>query len=277
MLALIFLLVPILTMSLFRDRKDRYLLPMLAPAAVITARAVLEHFETRHTRNRADRAVVTAHWITLFVIAVGLPIAGAVAALNGSEVGRWPVLKAIIANAPTTLEGGAWYSPALAATAALLGGAIVAAGIALHRRRDVGIVATTVVLMIGIQALIVHGYRNSREGRSEMKPLAGVIWEMYPDAYVSAAPHRKAHTPPDLPIYLNRPIHRGVRQTDPPTTGPSASVQVMVARQDARDPEPSFPPPWQPITKVRRDNSWWHAFVLSPADPAPPTQPWPQR
>jgi hypothetical protein len=229
-------------MSLFRDRKDRYLLPMLAPAAIITARAVLEHFETRHTRNAADRAVVAAHWVTLLVIAVGLPIVGAT------------ILK--------TVDGTHWYSPGLAAAAAGTGAAVVAAGVVAHRRHDFALVVTTVVLMLAVQALIVHGYRNAREGRSEMKPLAAVIWERYPHATVAVAPHRKGHAPPDLPIYLNRPIHRAA---DPSSPAPAAgNAQIMVARQDARDPEPSFAPPWKPIGKVRRDNSWWHAFVREP-------------
>jgi 4-amino-4-deoxy-L-arabinose transferase-like glycosyltransferase len=91
MLALLMLVVPIVIMSFFRDRKERYLLPMIVPAAVVVARAVVEHLDTRHLRNAADRVVVAAHWVSLLVIAVGLPIAGA--------------------TTLTKLDGAHWYSP----------------------------------------------------------------------------------------------------------------------------------------------------------------------
>lgn len=248
--ALVLLLVPIVIMSFFRDRKQRYLLPMLAPAAIVAGRAVIEHFETRHTRNRADRTVLTAHWVTLGVMAMGLPIVGAT-----------PLLR--------TIEGQSWYGIRLAAGAAIAGGGLVMAGILLHRRHNASMVTTTLVAMLLLQAMLVHGYRNAREGRSEMKPLAEAIWESYPDAQAWFLPQGKA-CPPDLPIYLNRPIHRA---SDQPTTAPAALTpatatasrpQVLVVRQGSRDPEPQLPPPWAHFQRVQRDNTWWHAFVSPP-------------
>ena len=175
-----------------------------------------------------------------------------------------------------TIDGRPWYSPGLAGGATLLGGGLVIAGILLHRQHNASMVATTLVVMLLLQALLVHGYRNAREGRSEMKPLAEAIWQMYPDAQAWFLPQGKA-CPPDLPIYLNRPIHRAADEPMIlPSTAPAlastmaaaSQPQVMVVRQGSRDPEPQLPPPWAHFKRVQRDNSWWHAFV-SPAAPAP--------
>ena len=87
-LALLMVFVPILIMSLFRDRKERYLLPLIVPAAVVIARAVVEHLDTRHLKHAADRAVVAIHWATLLVFGIGLPIAG-VATLETVDGARW--------------------------------------------------------------------------------------------------------------------------------------------------------------------------------------------
>ncbi|MEO6434418.1 MAG: hypothetical protein ABIP55_01480, partial [Tepidisphaeraceae bacterium] len=152
----------------------------------------------------------------------------------------------------------------------LIGGTIVTAGIFVHRRNGGSLVLTTVVIMILAQALLVHGYRQSREGRSAMKPFAAVLWTDYPDAVFSALPHRRRHAPVELTLYLNRPIYRAA---NPPTTSPAGQPQVMIVRQNADDPEPTLPPPWRHFRKFLRDESWWHAFVLPPMPGAPPAKP----
>jgi 4-amino-4-deoxy-L-arabinose transferase-like glycosyltransferase len=241
LLALMMVVVPIVIMSFFRDRKERYLLPMIVPGAVIVARAVIEHFETRHLRNAADRIVVAIHWGTLMVIAIGLPVAGAMKL--------------------TTVEGARWFTPTLAAVALMAGVTVVGLGMVAHRRGRCGaIVAATLVLMLGAQALFMHGYRDSREGRSEMKPLANLIWRDAPDAAVFTTDARmRARAPVDLSIYLNRTV----RWVDDASQVPAADGRpaVLVVRQRKNDPEPAPPPGWSVLGKTRRDQSWWHAFV----------------
>ena len=61
--------------------------------------------------------------------------------------------------------------------------------------------------MLGAQALFMHGYRDSQEGRSEMKPLANLIWRDVPNAAVFTTDARmKTRAPVDLSIYLNRTV-----------------------------------------------------------------------
>jgi 4-amino-4-deoxy-L-arabinose transferase-like glycosyltransferase len=242
LLAMLMLVVPILVMSFFRDRKERYLLPMIVPAGVVVARAVVEHLDTRHLKNAADRAVVAIHWVTLLVIAIGLPIAG-VAALK-------------------TFDGGKWFSP----TVAIVGGgaclAIVLAGLRIHRRWGGGLVAATLLLMLAMQVLFMHGYRHSREGRSEMKPLAAMIWQQTPDAVVYITGAKKVRAPVDLAIYLNR----SALWVDDVSQIPrdDARPRVVVTRQRRREPAPEPPPGATVIGKTQRDENWWHAFLLAP-------------
>jgi 4-amino-4-deoxy-L-arabinose transferase-like glycosyltransferase len=238
LLALLMLLVPILIMSFFRDRKERYLLPMIVPAGVVIARAVVEHIETRHRKDLADRAVSGIHWATLLVIAIGLPIAGAVS------------LK--------TLEGGRWFSPTVAVVGGVVCTAIVVAGLVVHRRWAGGIVAATLLLMLAMHMLFMHGYRNSREGRSEMKPLAAIIWQHAPDAAVYATSTKTQRAPSDLAIYLNRSVPW---LDDPPQLPPTTGPMVLVVRQRRHEGPPPPPPGMTPIGKISRDESWWHAFL----------------
>lgn len=247
-LALLMLVVPIVIMSLFRDRKERYLLPMIVPAGVVIARAVVEHFETRHLKSVADRAVVAIHWATLLVLAIGLPVAGAVAL--------------------TTLDGGRWFSPAVAVVGGAVCLAIVVAGIVVHRRWGGAIVAATLLLMLALQVLFMHGYRNSREGRSEMKPLAGMIWRQTPDAQVYITGAKKVRAPVDLAIYLNRAVPW---VDDVAQITPGARPAVVVTRQRRREAPPTPPAGSSVVGKTARDDNWWHAFLLPPATPT--TQP----
>ena len=75
-LALLTVVVPIVIMSLFRDRKERYLLPMVAPAAVLCAHALSIFAEPEQRRRALDQAIVWIHWGVLLLIPVGLAIAG---------------------------------------------------------------------------------------------------------------------------------------------------------------------------------------------------------
>jgi hypothetical protein len=163
LLALLMVIVPVVVMSFFRDRKERYLLPMIVPASVVIARAVVEHFRTRQLRAR------------------GGP--GRRCDSLGDAAGDrdW-----VSGRGGRHVEDAGWH-------------AVVFGAGGVQRRRDRrvdrrrrddralarrcgAIVASTLLLMLGVQMLFIHGYRNSREGRSEMKPLAAMILEKAPDA-----------------------------------------------------------------------------------------------
>jgi 4-amino-4-deoxy-L-arabinose transferase-like glycosyltransferase len=75
-LALLLLAVPIVALSFHHDRKERYLLPLAGPAAILAAHAAVRLKRTLPTRLKMDRVVWVAHWMTLTALALGLPAAG---------------------------------------------------------------------------------------------------------------------------------------------------------------------------------------------------------
>ena len=239
LLALLMLLVPIVIMSFFRDRKERYLLPMVVPASIVIARAVVEHLQTRHLKNAADAIVVGIHWTTLLLIAIGLPVAGAMTL--------------------TTLDGARWFSPGVAVASGAIGVAIVIGGMIVHRRCGAGIIAATLLLMLAVQVLFMHGYRDSRDGRSAMKRLATAIWrEAPPTAPAFTTGSKRMRAPTDLAIYLNRSVRWVDDAGDIPA---SARPAILVIRQREHE-GPPMPAGAVLIEKTERDESSWHAFLL---------------
>ena len=127
------------------------------------------------------------HWIMLFCIAVGWPIVGA----------------AVL----TAADGEGWYRWTSATAASAVGLFVCVTGILANRRNRSALFVTTVVVMAAAQAFFVAGYCDSREGRSEMKPLADAVWDACPDADLyTTAPDRQKRAPSDLSIYLNREV-----------------------------------------------------------------------
>jgi hypothetical protein len=128
-----------------------------------------------------------------------------------------------------------------------------------RRRRGWGLVAITCVLILALQVMVMYGYHKSDEGRSEMRPMAEEIWQKHPDAAIRVTGKRRIPIPPDLPLYLNRPVPWVDSPADlQPTTHP----WVVVMRQRRREDPPPTPAGWIPLTPVRRDANLWHAFVL---------------
>jgi len=163
------------------------------------------------------------------------------------------------ANILKTIEGARWFSPALAGVAGASGLAVVVAGIVAHRRWSGAIVAATLLLMLGFQVLFMHGYRNSREGRSEMKPLATMILEQAPDASLYTSGTKRMRAPSDLSVYLNRPVPWVDEASQIP---PSDRPAVLVVRQREHESPPLPPPGMTSIGKTSRSESWWHAFLM---------------
>jgi 4-amino-4-deoxy-L-arabinose transferase-like glycosyltransferase len=249
LMAVFLVVVPIVVMSFFKDRKERYLLPMAGPAAVVIAWGLWEHFRSWRDWTRGDTIVTGLHWLGLAVVAVGLPV-----------VGMFHV------DFMKTVEGGPWYAPRFAILSAVAGAALVVGGIDLHRRWRGGLVTASVLVMLLLQAVFMIGYRDSREGRSEMKPLAELIWQTVPDAQVvSGVTHKRI--PSDLAIYLNRPTPTVAEFTALPT---GDVPQVLILYQRKRTDPPATPAGWTFLGKVPRDDNWWHAFVRPAGSGAAP-------
>jgi 4-amino-4-deoxy-L-arabinose transferase-like glycosyltransferase len=241
-LALFLLIVPLFVMSLFRDRQDRYMLPMIAPAAIIAARGVVEHFRSWSRWNRADTIVTAMHWGILIVMAVGLPIAGATTKLKRAD-------------------GLPWFPWNFAIPAAITVFALIVVAIYAHRVWRGSIVLATFVVMLMLQAMFVFGFASSASARSEMRPLAESIAQLYPDAEVFNAHPEGKRPPTDLGVYLNRVI-RWV--AEPSAIPPSNHAQILLYRQNAGDPAPKPPPGWDVFDVKPRDKDYWYAFIREP-------------
>jgi hypothetical protein len=243
LLAVFLLVVPLVVMSLFRDREARYVLPMAGPAAIVAAWGVRAHMISwRHWRTE-DSIVVWVHWIALAILAIGLPLGGAAST-----------------RFMRTREGDPWYPPDSGAVMAAVQAGLILTFVLLHRRWRGGLVMGTVVSMLLLQAVFLQGYRFSREGRSEMKPLADAIWAAHPHADVYNA-DAKRRVPSDLSIYLNRTI-RGV--PDGWSLEPGDRPIVLIVFQRPTDTSPQPPEGWTPLASISRDRNRWHAFVRLP-------------
>ncbi|MCS7034968.1 MAG: phospholipid carrier-dependent glycosyltransferase [Phycisphaerae bacterium] len=239
-LAVLCVIVPIVVMSFFRDRKERYLLPMATAGSVVAA-VGLAHVRTDPRKTRRDDAVETVHWALISGLVVGLPVAGGL------------LLK--------TVDGQPWFTLGQWLSGAAVGIILAAAAILATGRRRLPMAWATAALMLYAQTWFLWGYRNTREGRSEMKPMADLIWSRYPQARVITSGEKRL-APLDLAIYLNREV---VWTADPASVAADERPVVLVIRQDEDDPAPPVPPTgWEAIGKFARDDSWWHAFVRPP-------------
>lgn len=242
-LALLLTVVPILTMTLFKDKNERYLLPMAAPAAVLAAGAAVAWFRSDR-RDVGGRVVEAAHWMTLVVLALGPAAAALFAGTLSIPEGSFNLRWGLIAGSLALILTGLAYVR--------------------HSRRapsPAGVAMTTGVVMLLLQYPSVLGY--SRLSRSDLKPLADAVWAHYPDAVLyEYEPGTKTRTYLDLPIYsgrLTRKLH------DPLSLAQTDRPQVVVFFQRQGEP-PALGPVWQELTTGGGRKGRWRAFVLPAAD-----------
>ncbi len=233
--ALMLAVAPVLVMTCFPEKNERYLLPMIAPAAVVAAIGFLH----RDIANRiAWHLAMGATWATLGLIALGLPIAGCFL---------------------TTAASDKWWSPTTAAIAAPIGAAILI--LTWRHDRELGILPAALAIMLGAQALFIRGYSRTDSGLSDMKPLADAIVAKLPstaEVWGFTAPARFDKVPIDLPIYLNRTV----RHATQPTTLPTSTPQVMVVFTNEQSPPPPELKDWQLIKRVpRKKQGFWEAYA----------------
>lgn len=237
-LAAVLAILPVLVMSLAKDRTDRYLLPMVGPAAVVAAVGLRAHLRAwrRWRWPQVDRVVASLHLALLAVAAIGLPLAGAI----------W-------LRRP---EGAAWFPLATALVVGLSLLAMWGLTVWLYRLWPGGLITGTTMLTLGLAAAFIWGYRTSRQGRAELRPLAEAVRTLYPEAQLVYVEKNGQRAPPDLAIYANR-IVRNV--TDPATVRGGRPV-VWVVRQEPGDPAPE-PAGWRLIARAPRDAQTWWAFA----------------
>jgi 4-amino-4-deoxy-L-arabinose transferase-like glycosyltransferase len=220
LLALFMFLVPILIMSFFKDRKERYLLPMLGPGAVVTAWALMVLARVWRDLKKDERWAVGIHWGIVGVAGVALSLLAATGWVAGLS----------------RAEGGPWFGwgSSIAAAAAMLMVVIVSAR--WQRRNGLAPIVGTFVFMLVFQLVLTAGYRRSEEARSQLKPLAEAVWARAPGVQAYNAT-RKKRVPADLSVYLNQTVREVTRAELRRLEG----RHVVVMYQDG-DGEPPVPP-----------------------------------
>lgn len=231
------LVAPLVIMSLAKDKSERYLLPMLAPAAVAAAHAVIAIVRSTTVHVTLWRMAWWMHWGLLLAICVGVPSAGAIGDVLPARQ--------------------AWWTPRFAAVAAAVLVIAWAAALLVSIRRRTRIAPATMLVMFAVHGVFLHGYRDSPPGRSELKPIADAILAARPSAdvwFYDPSPVPKS-PPQDLQIYLNRVV----RQAGTPDQLPAGDV-VIVSLQRGDGPVP-VPPGWQSFANVQVPGRqrFWHA------------------
>jgi 4-amino-4-deoxy-L-arabinose transferase-like glycosyltransferase len=234
--ALTYLVVPIIIMSLFHDRKDRYLLPLAGITSILTAHAIVRIRRAAPPSSPSARWLLLTHWITIGIISIGLPLAGA-----------WALLRA---------DGQPWFSPVLSVAAVFFAIVILAIGLYQQPRRTNSFVLTGALLTLSSVALFLFGWSKSISGLSEMKPVADRILALgTPNkiVYFDPPPSYKPVTL-DLDIYLDRVVPVMV---SPPTAAPYNDADLVVMLWNDEAPEPAFPGWKKLFDMVSRKHHWY--------------------
>jgi 4-amino-4-deoxy-L-arabinose transferase-like glycosyltransferase len=242
-LLVFWLVLPIVVMTFFPERRDRYLLPMLGPAALIAAYGVLRHVPRWKTWTPIQRGLVILHGATLAAVAIGLPIWGVVS-------GR-------------TVEDRPWYTIPFAAGAIAVAVVIAAANLMLYRRSRVGFVAGTVLLTLLANLVFMWGYKDSISGRSQGKVLAAEILGRYPNAEVyNAGPGERKLLPLEFLIYLDRDVPA---LDDPAKLPPSDRPQVLIypPGEDGDANAPAPPGGFHEITRRQINTGVYRVYARS--------------
>ncbi len=227
--------LPILVMSLAPDRKDRYLLPLIIPAAMLVGHAVRLILQKGEDVERVDVMVKRLHGVMTGLAGAGLGAAG-----------LWALKRS---------DGEPWFGVGVAIMLGLVGlaaGALIWRG---HAMRIVRWCGVTFVLMLVVQVIVARGYSMSREGKSEMKPLAEMIMRWNVDARIYQI--AGSYAPPDLNIYANR----AVEWIDSVDEVPHDGMSVVVMHQSHREATIDPPAGFESIGWVWRDRNRWWAFV----------------
>ena len=249
LLALLWLVVPLVVMSCAPDKAARYLLPLLPVAATLAARGLLALFVGARRGAVKEGAALTAHLVLIAGALIALPLAG----LTPLVLSR--------------VDGGAWYSWGWGTVALAASLAVTIVLFWLMRRRPRWAIAGAAISLYAAHALAMWGYKDSPDGRSEMRPIAERILSREPPVQSVAyyEPEGKP-MPPDLAIYLSRvvrPLAAMEQQSE-------ATPEVLVTLQREERPPPEIPG-WRPFASEPYNERHW--IAMEPADlPSAPSR-----
>jgi len=237
-------LLPLLVMWFFPERRERYVLPLIGPTAVLCGWGLLRYLSSGLARQpggpSGPRWPLAVHWATVAAIGLGLPILGA------ADLNRF-----------RTAEGRPWFSPALAAGIATLVMLVLMASVRWKRPGIAGIAGGTFAIMLIAQASFTYGYSRAPGGISESKRLVDSVLRRYPDAVVYNANNRprRRDLPLEMTIYLNRVVPRAEH---PETLQPDDRPQIIIFPEGAR----TAPIGFKLLTRQYIKEEWWDAYVL---------------
>jgi 4-amino-4-deoxy-L-arabinose transferase-like glycosyltransferase len=240
---------PLLLMTLYKDRKERYMFPVTGAACVVAAAGVMTLARKRADDwTPLDRAAVAQHWIILVALGLLLPAAATTTRIPGL----------------VTADGHPWLPRQWGAGLTIGLGVAIAAGLCFRRHWLPALLAVTVIVMTAVHAAVIHGYAQTDSGLSPMRPLAESIWRQYPTAEMYNAHPRGKRASVDLSIYLNR-ITDWVSLDDLTRMQPGPRPKVVVMLQEENTPAPTPPSGWTYVDKVTRKKDYWWAFALPAA------------
>lgn len=239
-LLFVWFVVPLAVMWFFPERRDRYLLPLLGPAAVLAGWFLLRYLSALEQAPRLPRWPLALHWVGVAAIGIGVPLAEG------------------FARFCRTPDGAQWLPVTVALAGAAAAGVVLALGARLRRPTRLGTVAATAALMLLVLPQFVWGYARSDKGRSEAKPFVQDILRRYPDAVVYNAVNRPKRNdlPLELVIYLNRVP---ARAEQPEFLSVIDRPQVIIFPDGTCHPPKSFAPA---APRRRIKGEWWNAYVL---------------
>jgi 4-amino-4-deoxy-L-arabinose transferase-like glycosyltransferase len=243
-LAFLWLFVPVAVLVFFPQR-DRYLLPMIGPAAILTAYGITRLVATG---QRRFAFLKVAHYVMLAGMVCGFPLVAAFSA-------QWPIPQRmkLLNN-----DSRPWLTPNLAIAAASGAAALLLATILLSRRRWSAFVGGTTLLALLFTAIYNWGYRRA-EVDAGVGPAVAAMMQPYPDAEVFNVRGDVHQNPPPLMLlYLNRDIRDITNPADVPS---SDRTQVLIfSPDDPRSPPPGF----VPLGESRLSNGFYRFFVRTP-------------
>jgi 4-amino-4-deoxy-L-arabinose transferase-like glycosyltransferase len=268
MLCLFLLLVPIVVMSFFSERKERYLLPMIAPAAVLAAIAVVRFLAAAGNVPAASRgpwlwddrrlgwiaAAITGALVGWLVI--GVPIAGA---MNLTSYQTW--------------DGRPWFTWRLAALVAGTGLLLLIGAAAAWRKwKPAPIVATVLSAWIGFEVWTAGYVSDDNSDSRPHERLADAIWQQYPDAVIHSARSPTEYGRLSMPTFvLSIRLNRRCYPAPDPLPGEPRPEPRVLLRDAAlaSDPAPPAPKGWQRLAAVPMRKGMRYVDVLPAAGNGP--------
>ena len=248
--ALFLFVIPLLVLSFFKDKRDRYVLPMVGPAAILAAAGVTHCLREIRRGNKGALIWRTLHYWTLFVLATVLPFGGAIGAFDQVDISQKPV-----------------FGPALALTTIAVCWLLLGIGFLLRNTRRPALAPITTAVMLVLQALFFWGYSKTDDGVSPVGPLAEDLWSAYPDACILNVNGSSALGTTELSIYFDRPF-TPIRAEYALKLIPGPQPIIAVIKLPTGDPIAARAQVfgafagWRFIDRIIDDTHVWYVFLL---------------